>query len=121
MVRGNPKSFAESKIFYGLCPDWKVSDHFPWLAQYQRNSWYRWKAHGIFAKQGAKLFISNRGLIERLDDEESDSLASEFYQFMFHEVKIAPKPNPKNDPKFTRLEILSNFRRQFKMFRQHIP
>merc|ERR1712131_512407 len=34
------------------------------------------------------LFISNRGLIERLDDEESDSLASEFYQFMFHESSI---------------------------------
>jgi len=46
------------------------------------------KAHGIFAKEGAKLFISNRGLIERLDDEESDSLASEFYQFMFHESAI---------------------------------
>merc|ERR1711990_248072 len=46
------------------------------------------KTHGIFAKQGAKLFISNRGLIERLDDKESDSLASEFYQFMFHESSI---------------------------------
>lgn len=46
------------------------------------------KAHGIFAEKRAKLFISNRGLIERLDDDESDSLASEFYQFMFHESSI---------------------------------
>merc|ERR1712142_241193 len=28
------------------------------------------KAHGIFAKNGSKLFISNRGLIERLNDDE---------------------------------------------------
>merc|ERR1711962_47797 len=46
------------------------------------------KAHGIFMKNASKMFISNRGLIERLNDDENDSLASEFYQFMFHESAI---------------------------------